>query len=163
MTAPATGVPITDYEQQLWVRGPLPGMNEIISYKDRSYASTITRNGRTKRYDMYSAEKKMWTEKILAAALAQGLTPCGASYLTFFVIEPNRRRDPDNLVSGAMKFILDALVKGKYLHTDSWVHILGYIPYWEVGDMPGVSVFFRPDRVLTREECNHGQREVDFG
>jgi len=149
--------PVSQGEQRLFVAGPMPGLNELLAYRGRGWQ----RKGKV--WDHYNDEKKKWAEKIGAACKRQNVQPCGASYFTFFIDEPNNRRDPDNFCGGAIKFIFDALVENKLLASDGWSSILGYVCYWGVNDLPGVSVYIRPDRLLTKEECNHGQREVDLG
>ena len=148
-------------EQRLWVTGPMPGMNQILDFKSRTMGGFRKHSG--PKWNMYAQEKREWSEKINAAAVRQKLQPSQASYITFFILEPNKRRDPDNFTFGAVKFILDALVNGKYLEGDGWKSILGFTSYWDVSDLPGVAVFIRDDRLLTREECAMGQREVDLG
>lgn len=150
-------------EQRLWISGPMPGANELLSYRGRQ-ALHYKEKGKGGKWDLYNQEKAKWAEKIGGACQRQGLQPCGPSYLTFFILEQNKKRDPDNFSFGAIKFILDALVTGKYLDNDGWKGILGFVTYWECEpELPGIGVFIRPDRVLTKEECNHGQREVDLG
>lgn len=143
-------------EQTLWVNGPLPAMNELLDAKSR-----MGRVGK-KRYNKYAALKVAWHTKIIDAARVCGLCTCGPSYFTFFLVERDKRRDPDGFAFGAMKLILDALVEGKYISNDGWKDNLGFVPYWRVGPLdPGVYVFIRSDRVLTREECE--ERTNDDG
>ena len=149
-------------EQRLFIAGPMPGLNEFLSYRGRG-APGKPMNVTGKKWDLYNEEKKLWAEKIGAACKRQALQPCGPSYLTFYIDEPNRKRDPDNFCGGAIKFVLDALVEHKIIPNDSWSGILGYVAYWGVNDLAGVNLYIRPDRVLTKEECNFGQREVDLG
>jgi len=137
-------------------------MNQLLDYKSRMVGG-FKKGKKGAKWNMYAQEKRDWSVKIEAAAARQRLQPSEASYITFFVLEPNRRRDPDNFTCGAVKFILDALVNGKYLDNDGWQSVLGFTCYGDVSDLPGVAVFIRPDRLLTKEECCVGQREVDLG
>lgn len=151
-------------EQKLWVPGPMPGMNEILDAKTRAIGGWQGATGKySKRHTLYNGLKKEWNEKIQRMISNQCVSPMGKAYITFYVIEPNRRRDPDNFTSGAIKFILDSLVHAKVLDGDGWKCVHGLASFWCVGDLPGVAVFIRDDRLLTEEECNHGQREVDLG
>ena len=52
-------------------------------------------------------------------------------YLEFRWIEPNRKRDPDN-VAFAKKFILDALVTHEVIQNDGWKTIQGFRDFFEV-------------------------------
>lgn len=54
-------------------------------------------------------------------------------------IEPNRRRDKDN-IAFARKFIQDALVKAKILQGDGWKHIISFSDEFAVDKSPGVVV-----------------------
>jgi hypothetical protein len=149
-------------EQRLFIAGPMPGLNEILSYRGRR-APGKPMNVHGKKWDLYNEEKKLWAGKIGAACKRQALRSCGPSYITLYIDEPNRKRDPDNFVGGAIKFVFDALVEHDIIPNDSWAGVLGFVAYWGVNDLAGVNVYIRPDRCLTKEECNHGQREVDFG
>jgi hypothetical protein len=130
------------------VNGPMPAMNELIDAKSR-----MGKNGK-KRFNLYNALKKEWHATILASAERCALQQCGPSYFTFFVVERDQRRDPDGFSFGANKLIFDALVEGGFIRNDGWKDNLGFVNYWTIGALdPGVYVFIRPDRVLTREEC----------
>lgn len=48
--------------------------------------------------------------------------PVEAASLTIVHIEPNRRRDPDNIMA-AQKFILDGMVQAGIIEDDGWRHI----------------------------------------
>jgi hypothetical protein len=45
-------------------------------------------------------------------------------------VEPNRKRDPDNIVAGGTKLLLDSLVGAGVLRGDGWSDNLGFIGYW---------------------------------
>ncbi len=51
--------------------------------------------------------------------------------LEFHWIEPNRKRDLDN-IAFAKKFILDALVKAKIIENDGWKNIEGFNDYFSI-------------------------------
>lgn len=58
-------------------------------------------------------------------------------------IEPNRKRDKDNISSFGRKVIQDALVKGRYLAGDGWNHIEGFTDEFEVdAKNPRIEVTF---------------------
>ena len=68
--------------------------------------------------------KKQWTGHI-AAQMAR-LKPCKKIFLVFTWIEPNRRRDPDNIAAGGRKLILDAMVVAGVIQDDSWKYVRGW-------------------------------------
>ena len=150
-------------EQRLWVTGPLPAGNQLLDAKQRTSQAPIGGKGRrSPRWNAYAQLKSEWCERIGSAAERCGLQPSGPSYFTFYILEPNRKRDPDNISFGATKMIFDGLFAKRLIPGDGWAHILGYVTYWDVSDLPGVALFIRPDRVLTKEECLGGMRAADL-
>lgn len=104
----------------LWIDGPFPGQNEIVSaakgFRGRGYG--------------YSKMKKEWTAKVRDEAWKAKL-PCfiGPVFLRFTWVEPSRRRDKDN-VAAAKKFVLDGLVDAGVLSKDGWKQIDGFADYF---------------------------------
>lgn len=74
--------------------------------------------------------KREYTEVVSLAAYAAKLRPVsGPVELVFQWVEPNGRRDPDNIVF-AKKFILDGLVEAGILPNDTQSDIFGFIDAW---------------------------------
>jgi hypothetical protein len=96
---------------QLWIAGPLPGLNELI-------AAAKGAGGRGMRY---AKLKKAWTDTVWALA-RQARVPAfpGRVSLRFEWLERDRRRDPDNVAAGGRKLILDGLVAAGVLKGDGW-------------------------------------------
>lgn len=92
------------------VKGRLPGLNDVIlANRSNKYGG--------------AAMKKRAEERIAIDLRMAKLKPCTRPvriYCTW--IEPNRKRDPDNIAS-AKKFILDTLVREGILAGDGWKHI----------------------------------------
>lgn len=116
--------------QELWVPGPLPGMNEVIA----------AAKGSGGRGRAYAAMKADWTDRIFWLAKAAKLQPVGPVVFEFTWFEATRKRDPDN-VSAAKKFILDGLVKAGVLQGDGWAHVIGFSDRWFTGVSPGCRVY----------------------
>jgi hypothetical protein len=99
----------------------------------------------TPKANAYQRLKRSWAETVYLCSLK-----CPVKFnqcsVHFELIEPDKRRDPDNLAGGAMKFGLDGLVKAGVLAGDGWKHITGLSFSWRVGTPVGVRV------VLTYEE-----------
>lgn len=98
---------------------------------------------RTRRGDGgYGKLKKQWANHVatfsLLAGIPTGKFPQGA-HVKLVIVEANKRRDPDNLCSGACKMILDGLVKCGVLKSDGWGGVLSLSFEWMTGD-PGVIV-----------------------
>lgn len=115
--------------QELWIAGPLPGMNEM----------TAAAKGFGGRGYGYSKLKREWTDLVALLARAARLSPVSRARIHFLWLERARRRDPDNFTAG-QKFVLDGLVQAHVLPGDRWAHIAGLTHAWEVSPKPGVLV-----------------------
>lgn len=119
--------------QQLFIPGPLPGLNEIM-------AANLKRRGKWNAYDMM---KRAWGSTIVTLIQQANLTPVDSCFLTFTWYEPTKKRDPDN-VSVGKKFILDSLVMAGILKNDGWKQVQGFEDFWYVSkQQPGVMVEVR--------------------
>lgn len=101
---------------QFSIRGRLAGANEI-KYADRSHWS---KGAKLRKDDL---EACMWSIK---SAMGFWEGPWNAPVSVSFIwIEPNARRDPDNIMGG-QKAILDALVRLGVIPNDTraWVKTL---------------------------------------
>ena len=119
-------------------------MNEILDSKGNRY-----RKGRSK----YSNMKAEYNQLIADLAKNQSLKPMESAYFTYFFMEPNKRRDPSNFTSGAIKLIEDGLQKAGVLKNDGWNNVLGISTYWTVDELcPGVVVYMT-DSIIPVEEA----------
>jgi hypothetical protein len=118
--------------QTLTIQGCLPNLNDIID------ASKHTRW-------TYDTLKKN-TEYIILAACFSGKTrlqPMPYAYISCDWVEPNMKRDPDNICAG-LKFVLDTLVYKKILPGDGWAHVLGIAHTFRIDkDAPHVAITLR--------------------
>lgn len=124
----------------LWVSGRMPGLNDLLNAKG-------TVKG---QWNAYNGQKARWYGVIRLLALHEGLTMQGPGYATFLFVEPHTRRDPDNIVAGGVKLILDSLVSAEVLPGDGWSTVLGFVGHWRKGDRPGCLVHWG-DELLTKE------------
>lgn len=132
--------------QALWVRGRLPGLNEIIDARGRRSATEY-------RWDGYNALKKRWADQIVLAARQQDFKATKGGRFTYLFVEPNQRRDPSNIAGGGIKIIEDALVGAELLPNDGWKCIATIRPYWTVRpEAVGALVVVDPKRALKFEE-----------
>lgn len=139
------GRPQTDAELTFSVPGPMPGWNELLDAK----GARDPRTGKPLPY-VYGALKERWHKHVRNALLACNIA-CqteGAWRVGFTVYERDRRRDPLNVLGGAEKIIMDALLPQKEKHPftgatevvwagvltgDGWRHIVGVDePKWYV-------------------------------
>lgn len=98
------------------IPGRLPGLNEILDYAKRHYAE-------------YSPIKKEHTTAV--AWLAKKLPKYEKVALIITWYEPDKRRDPDNIMAG-QKFILDGLVMAGTIPNDSQKYVRGIVHRFKV-------------------------------
>ena len=120
----------------LVIEGRFEGMNEIVKAA-KSHPQ------------VYAKMKRDNTLAVAITASMQGLEPVACPVIIHFTYyEVNKRRDPDNFVAGAHKFILDGLVEAKVLPKDGWGEIAGFTDTWTVDkEKPRVEVVI--EEVLT--------------
>jgi hypothetical protein len=107
------------FYQELTIPGPLPGLNDMVA------------NGPHGRFK-YQKLKKRWAEAIALLCVSQKLRPVKRAKFHYYVVEPNRRRDPSNFCFGAAKFIEDALQAAGYLATDGWDGVYSFSFEWQL-------------------------------
>ena len=107
-------------KQQFIFPGKLPSLNEYISAE---------RTHRQKAAHM----KREWQDAVCmvirAARLKRYKEPVTIHYR---FIEPNRKRDKDNISGFAHKVIQDALVQTKVIANDNWDYVIGYSDEFDV-------------------------------
>lgn len=115
--------------QTFFIPGRFAGQNE-------------TNNANRTHWAAGAKAKKVEQQTIMWAIKSARLAPVENYPVTvrFLWKEPNRRRDPDNIVS-AKKVILDALVQEGILRKDGWDEIAQFVESWAVDKKdPGVAV-----------------------
>lgn len=97
---------------KLIIPGRLPGMNEYIAAERRN------------RYAAAKIKKASTDTVVKAARASLGDWAAESSVrMDYLWIEPNMRRDKDNVSSYGRKIIQDALVEGGYLPNDGWRNV----------------------------------------
>jgi hypothetical protein len=98
----------------LWLPMRAPNLNDLI----RAHGQHA---------QVYNRLKKRWADLVV---LCIGGRPIRCRFgsdrpakVHFELVEPDRKRDPDNIAAGAAKLILDGLVKAGVLEGDGWAHI----------------------------------------
>jgi Holliday junction resolvase RusA-like endonuclease len=126
----------------LFIPSPLPNLNDLIEAAAHSFR---TRTGKTIRGVKYRELKKSWAGIIALHARQQNFDPLmGPAHFDFEWLEPTRRRDPDNFVSGGMKLIFDALQEAGLMQNDGWNQIMSMTHTWRVEkSTPGVRITVR--------------------
>lgn len=103
-----------------------PGRQTLIldDFPDPDVARTLSPNGRAHWRDKQKAGQVVyWT--VIAALQRQPITPMTGRVVLrpTFVFPQHRRRDDDNLATGVMKVVRDALVARGVLADDSTKHV----------------------------------------
>ena len=121
--------------QTLFVPGPILGLNEMLLARGRGHYS-------------YNSKKQQLEERIYYLCWEQKVARFDRAWFWFEWLEPNRRRDKDNVAAGK-KFILDGLVKAWRLPGDGWKHVIGWRETFAVDrDNPGVRVHIFRDEPI---------------
>jgi len=90
------------------------------------------------------AKMKAVNENIVSIAIRRcmrGITINKPVFMEYTWVEPNKRRDKDNISSFGRKVIQDALVRSGVLHGDGWKYIVGFSDRFEVDkDNPRIEI-----------------------
>lgn len=117
----------------LTIPGKLPGLNDYIDAE------------RTNRHK--GAKMKADIGNTIAVEIRQcmrGVRIKSPVFMEYLWIEPNRRRDLDNISSFGRKVIQDALVSTGVLKNDGWKHIVGFSDRFEVDkEHPRIEIIIR--------------------
>lgn len=108
------------WTQQLILEGELPSENEIIAAQVPKFKSG------TRWVSKYSEWKNGKTQDIVLAIREQHIVPI-VHYpiaLTLRFYTKDRRKNPDNLLAGATKFILDGLQEAGIIRNDGWSELV---------------------------------------
>lgn len=112
-----------------WIPGRLPGQNDVVKSLNQP-------GGR----HQYNERKARWQGMIAMQAEEQGFCVVGDCWGYLFV-ESNRKRDPSNVMAGAIKLVEDALQECGMLENDGWEQVMDIKPYFELyAAEPGVLV-----------------------
>ena len=103
--------------QVLWIPGRLPGLNELF----RAKGVTAKRSD----WNAYNQLKRDSQQRIVLLARSQ-LKPVKRARFEYEFHEPNKRRDPSNVASGAVKLVEDALQLAGIISNDGWKTIAGF-------------------------------------
>lgn len=106
---------------RLVIPGRLPGLNELID-AERAHRQ---QGGRLKREAEHTV--RWYIRQQLRSS-----RPEPPVMLYYHFVEPNKRRDKDNIAAFAHKVIQDSLVKERFLHNDGWDYVEGFADSFSV-------------------------------
>jgi len=120
-------------EYLLTIPGTLNNLNDYIAAE------------RTNRYK--GAKMKATNEDIVIIAIRQcmrGIRIEKPVFMEYTWVEPNKRRDKDNISSFGRKIIQDALVGTGVLKDDGWKYVVGFSDRFEVDrEKPRIEVLIK--------------------
>lgn len=112
------------------IPGRLPGLNEYVEAERRNRFKAAKMKRDAQDWVILCIKKYM-----------RGVHITRPVYIRYFYVEPNRRRDMDNIDGYGKKVINDALVEAGVLRDDGWDEIRGIVPYFSVDkDNPRIIV-----------------------
>jgi hypothetical protein len=155
------GRPFPVIHNAFWVPGKVPSLNDLLDAKGTRkpiVRSIIMRAkpGKGKQrggeYDLYNDIKQDWKLRTIRA-IGAPFVRIAAAHFAYLVVESERRRDPSNICSAAIKFIEDGLVAAGVIPNDGWDNVLGIRVHWlhRPGREPGVYVVMS-DEALSEEQ-----------
>ena len=127
---------------KFFIPGPLPGLNEIIQASKKEIK--WLRRGKKRCYEITQL-KEIWTNRVAACFMKEFGIPRQPmeNKISLYCewIEPNSRRDPDNVFAG-VKFILDGLETTGFIKRDSrkWISGINNVFGKNDSKFPGVVV-----------------------
>ena len=112
------------------IPGRLPGLNEYVEAERRNRFKAAKMKRDAQDWVILCIKKTM-----------RGVHITRPVYIRYYYVEPNRRRDMDNIDGYGKKVINDALVEAGVLRDDGWDEIRGIVPYFSVDkDNPRIIV-----------------------
>lgn len=132
-----------------FIEGKIPSFNELVFARaiqsPQKVSWLLTKKASKKKkstyaFNEYNKIKQDWTQKVSAAVKKQGFKTVKSCHFHYLIIENSVKRDPSNIVSAAVKFCEDGLMKCGVIENDGWKNVLGIRPYWKLNrdSDPGV-------------------------
>lgn len=118
--------------QTVYIATRLPSLNDLLE-------AAKVRKG---NWSGYAERKAMYGSICKADIRSAKLKPVtGPVSLHFLWMEPNKKRDKDNIAAGGCKIVIDSLVAAGILKNDGWKQITSITHEWiTVKTRPGVQV-----------------------
>lgn len=154
-----------------FVPGKVPSLNELLDAKggtqDKKKLLILrhlpTKGKRVPQWvHAYNDIKQSWKRRTIAA-IGTPFVRIQASYFGYVVVEQDRRRDPSNICSSAIKFIEDGIVEAGVMRDDGWDNVLGIRVHWihRAQREPGIYVVMSDVR-LDEEQLEREYEDAHF-
>lgn len=101
------------------IRGRLPGLNEM------------TREARGNKFDSARTKREVTTMCAAEARIQKVPVMTRPVEIEIMWVEPNMRRDLDNIAAGA-KYVLDGLQRAGVLKNDGWADVTGLVHHFAI-------------------------------
>ena len=141
-----------------WIPGKVPSMNDLLRAKSSTPPQrfNIIRFKGQKRnnnfvYNQYNEIKQNWSNQTIRVCKDTQWIPVESCYFNYLICEKNKKRDPSNICSSAIKFIEDGLQKAGVIPNDGWNNVLGISNYWSITNY-GLGIFvILSDDIVSKE------------
>ena len=115
------GMPRKPTRQRLIIPRKALNLNDVIRMKASRWMGK------------WNELKKDWESLVAEEVEEQGIRPVsGMVRICLTCYEPTKQRDPDNIVAGSKKVILDGLVQAGVLQGDGWKYVAEFKDDWKL-------------------------------
>lgn len=138
---------------RFWIPKKLPGFNELIG-------KALVKDGGPHLYQ----ELKQSAERFVSVHAMKGRFEANFGCWTYLFIEPNKKRDPSNVISGGIKVIEDALRRtpGTRMRSDGWRDVQAIRSYFTTSTkVNGVMVWCTDEPLTETDAVNQAMELID--
>ena len=154
-----------------FVPGKVPSLNELLDAKGGTKDKRkllilrhLPKKGKRvpEWVHAYNDIKQSWKRRTIEA-IGTPFVRVKACYFGYVVVEQDKRRDPSNICSSAIKFIEDGIVEAGVMRDDGWENVLGIRPHWihRPNHEPGIYVVMSDVR-LTEDQLEMEYEDARF-
>ncbi len=155
-----------------FVPGKVPSLNELLDAKGGTNDKKrllilrhLPKKGKQPApqwVHAYNDIKQSWKRRTIAA-IGTPFVRVKAAYFGYVIVEQEKRRDPSNICSSAIKFIEDGIVEAGVMKDDGWENVLGIRVHWvhRAQREPGIYVVMSDVR-LAEEQLEMEYEDANF-
>lgn len=154
-----------------FVPGKVPSLNELLDAKGGTKDKRkllilrhLPKKGKRvpEWVHAYNDIKQSWKRRTIDA-IGTPFVRVKACYFGYVVVEQEKRRDPSNICSSAIKFIEDGIVEAGVMRDDGWEQVLGIRVHWIQREKrePGIYVVMSDIR-LAEEQLEMEYEDAHF-
>lgn len=154
-----------------FVPGKVPSLNELLDAKGGTHEKKrllilrhLPKKGKNtpQWVHAYNDIKQSWKQRTIRA-IGAPFVRINASFFGYVIVEQEKRRDPSNICSSAIKFIEDGIVEAGVMRDDGWDNVLGIRVHWihRAQHEPGIYVVMSDVR-LEEEQLEREYEDARF-